>query len=116
MLDKRLDQGMTAAGKGGTYRLEEGADEEGMAGKLHGADLVLDIEAREAQAGGLEAGAVGGIRPIVALVAFVRAWPVENGVQLRPRCESDGTLLPDQRAGEGSDDQLGGWARKFVTY
>ena len=102
MLDKRLDQGMTAAGKGGTFRLEEGADGEGMAGKLQGADLDFGIEAREAQAGGLEAVAVGRIWPVVAVIAFMGALPVEDGVQLRARRETDVAVLarPASRRGK----------------
>ena len=66
-------------------------------------------------AGGLESVAIDGIRPVVAVVAFVRALPAEDGVQLRSRGEPDVALLADQRAGEGSDDELGGGSRKLVT-
>ena len=99
----------------GTFGLEEGADEERMTGQLHGADLFFRVEAGEAQAGGLEAVAIGGIRTIVAVVAFMGALSVKDGVQLRSRGEPDVALLADQRAGEGSDDELGGGSRKLVT-
>ena len=87
----------------------------GWPGQLHGADLVFRVEAGEAQAGGLEAVAIGGIRTIVAVIAFMGALSVKDDVQLRSRGEPDFALLADQRAGEGSDDELGGGSRKLVT-
>ena len=67
--------------EGGAFGLKKSADEKRVrrCWKFGGADGVVVVERRKAEASAFESGAVGGVKTVAAVIAFVRGGATVGG-------------------------------------